>query len=185
MFHGRKKYFYAPWRLSRPVVPIDCVDKIRAEFMEQRDRLIRLNNLVIYGVPESSDGLSLATDLMKILLPSFNGPVVDVRLGPKPMNPAATTRPRPLRIALNSANEQIIALKNRRKLKGMDIFKGISLNQDLTKKQQEEIRRAYLESQNSQMETDSANPPNKNSRQTRKRKAVLYQDESTKRNKSS
>jgi len=120
----------------------DAIKLLREEFVEQRERLTRLTNIILYGVPENTAGLNTAENLVKILLPSFTGPLIDASIGPSPAA-SSTSKPRPLRVSLNNVNDQKLAMSNRGKLRGLDQFKGISLKKDLTKRQQQELKLQY------------------------------------------
>ncbi|OXA54070.1 hypothetical protein Fcan01_11100 [Folsomia candida] len=68
---------------------------VREEIQEQKRRIIRMSNM---GVPESSEGLQSAKDIIKIIAPHFSGEVADNCIrDPK------GKKPRPLRISFHRA----------------------------------------------------------------------------------
>lgn len=108
---------------------------VRDQMNEMSQRTIRMSNIVMMGVEENSAGLALAKRIMTLILPSWDGIITDRRIGqPNPSKP----RPRPLRIALSNSLLRTEALNNCNKLKGMDEFKSISVQKDLTRKEQAE-----------------------------------------------
>lgn len=108
---------------------------VREELKEQQQRVIRMSNLVLMGVPESGEGLKLAVKLMGVIYPTWTGPLIDNRIGvPNKKGP------RPLRIPLPSASERAKALRECVKLKDHREFDKISVRRDLTKIQQQEIQ---------------------------------------------
>lgn len=108
---------------------------VREEIQEQKRRIIRMPNIVMMGVPETSEGLQCAKDIIKIIAPHFSGEVADNRIG----DPNGR-KPRPLRISFHSATEKNAALAMCRKLAGMEKYSSISVRKDLTKQEQVEWR---------------------------------------------
>ncbi|OXA39909.1 hypothetical protein Fcan01_25217 [Folsomia candida] len=74
---------------------------VREEIPEQRRRIIRMSNIVMMGVPETSAGLQVAKDIIKIIAPSFSGAIVDNRIGD-----SSGRKPRPLRISFRSISRR-------------------------------------------------------------------------------
>lgn len=107
-------------------VAID-INSVNERLTEEVRRLRKLTNLVISGIPENQDGIGLAGELMKIILPGTNLNITDDRIG-KPNS----IGPRLLRIRLNSQVERDTAIRNCRKLKGVDKFTKVSVRKDLT-----------------------------------------------------
>jgi hypothetical protein len=106
---------------------------VRAEIQEEKQRIIRMSNLVLMGVPESAEGLVLAKELMQLLHPTWGGQILDRRIGqPNPSNP----NPRPLRVPLQSAAVRDLFLGSCHLLKNNQKFSKISVRKDLTKAQQ-------------------------------------------------
>jgi hypothetical protein len=116
---------------------------MKNDFAEERERLKRLNNLILMGVEESEDGLLLAKQLLDQLLPG-----IQVRLDQKLRigKPNADNRPRPLRIPLNNSLDRRSALEAYRNLPNKEHFGGVYPKSDLTKRQQE-LRQMQSKSQ--------------------------------------
>ncbi len=108
---------------------------VRDEFQEQRQKIIRLNNIVLMGVEESADGVKLAEELLKLIVPNWVGPLVEIRVG----DPAGKL-PRPIRVSLSNLLQKTATLKNCKQLKNRAEFNKISVRKDLTKKEQAEWR---------------------------------------------
>ncbi len=108
---------------------------VRDEFQEQRQKIIRLNNIVLMGVEESANGVKLAEELLKLIVPNWVGPLVEIRVG----DPAGKL-PRPIRVSLSNLLQKTATLKNCKQLKNRAEFNKISVRKDLTKKEQAEWR---------------------------------------------
>jgi len=113
---------------------------IATEVNEQLNIYKRRLNIVIMGVKENCNEASFLNDLFKIIWP---GNQLDEwsRIGEKV--DGVLTRPRPIRIAIPSVAEKRTIFKNCKLLKNLDQFKGVSIQYDRTKKQQEEMKKTY------------------------------------------
>ncbi|OXA60522.1 hypothetical protein Fcan01_05536 [Folsomia candida] len=124
-------------RIDTVASDLQCeITAVREEIKEQSRRMHKIMNIVLMGVPETCDGIKTAENIMKVILPSWKGPIPDVRVGDP--NRPNKSHPRPLRITCSSAQDKATALKNCILLKGRDEFKTISVRRDLTKQQQQE-----------------------------------------------
>lgn len=108
------------------------IDTLRKEYQEKMERIKRAANIMIFGIPESNEGILLATNLIHKILPERSGNYPMERHGDPGIQ---RSRPRPLRVQLNGAGEKFVALKNCKLLKGLVEFKGISVRPDQTKTQ--------------------------------------------------
>ncbi|OXA45860.1 hypothetical protein Fcan01_19011 [Folsomia candida] len=108
---------------------------VREEIQEHKRIIIRMSNIVMMGVPETSAGLQVAKDIVKIIAPSFCGAIVDNRIGDSNVR-----KPRPLRISFHSVAEKNAALSMCKKLAGLEAYSSISVRKDLTKQEQVEWR---------------------------------------------
>lgn len=104
---------------------------------EELERMKRASNLMLFGVPETEDGVALAENLLRLLLPSHVGPFLMRRQESKAN---ASKRPGPLKVMLSNYEERRIALSNKTKLNGMDCYRGISVQPDRTKQQREDSK---------------------------------------------
>jgi hypothetical protein len=119
---------------STAQVAQDCDEKIRElkeQVQEERRKLIRLSNVVLFGVAETKEGLEIATRLISVLLPDWKGQIEDDRIGS-----ADSSKPRPLRIKLDNYQQKRKALSSKRKLAKFPEFEGISVQPDMTKTEQ-------------------------------------------------
>ncbi|OXA62828.1 hypothetical protein Fcan01_00211 [Folsomia candida] len=89
---------------------------VREEIQEQKRRIIRMSNIVMMGVPETTAELQIAKDIVKIIAPGFSGAIVDNRIGD-----SSGRKPRPLRISFHSAAEKNAALSMCKKLAGIEV----------------------------------------------------------------
>lgn len=102
-------------------------------------KMKKLSCLIIKGVPETPDGIVLVSKLLQIILPDSHQHIV---IPNRRVGEIAEGKMRPLRIQLNNHLQQKTALKNCKKLAGLEEFKGISVCPDLTKQQQRQ-RKIY------------------------------------------
>lgn len=108
------------------------LDQLDGKIDEEINRLRRINNIIVMGLPEGEDGVRLAEELMQIILPNSTIEIKDERLG-RDLN---AEKPRPMRIRLSNEVEKQTALNNCKKLKGLHNFNKVSVKKDLTKMQQ-------------------------------------------------
>ncbi|OXA44848.1 hypothetical protein Fcan01_20597 [Folsomia candida] len=120
-------------KLLRESIKDTLLQEVREEFVEQKQRLIRMCNIILMGVPESTEGLNVAAQLMKVIVPEWVGPLHDNRIG----DPEGR-KPRPIRINLSTVQQKTQALKNCSMLKDRTEFKTISVRKDLTRQEQTE-----------------------------------------------
>ncbi|CAL8129392.1 unnamed protein product [Orchesella dallaii] len=111
------------------------------KIVEKQDRLNRVNNIVIMGIPENDRDIGVLSDVMNILLPNNT-----LRLRTKGMRIGKHTegKTRPLRVQLNSNNDVHAAMQNAKLLKDVDKYEQIYARMDQTKQQQQE-RRNYIQ----------------------------------------
>jgi len=115
---------------------VEGMTNYQAEVNERYDRLLRKNNIIIFGVQEDGEDSKNKTllELWKLILPNEN-PIAHERFGKKLEN---ATRPRPLRVYLSNPIAKRNVFKNCKKLKGIDMFKGVSIQSDKTYSQRKE-----------------------------------------------
>jgi len=128
-----------PIQKDQDVLKTEIKTELCAEVDEKLDRQKRSNNLIFMNVPESDQGIKTAAKIMKVLLPSNQIQIRDLRLGPT----KSKLRPRPLRIVLPSSYDRFLAIQNCKKLRSIDEFKNISVCKDLTKAEQMIEREKY------------------------------------------
>lgn len=121
---------------------------------EIRDEEGRKNNIIIYGVPESTaeDGLERKTDDTKFLCKLFEeamelegsseGIGKVIRLGRKSED---KDRPRPLLVGFDTAWNKNQVLRETRKLKGKEEYAAVTLKHDMTKAQRDKQRKLTQE----------------------------------------
>jgi len=102
---------------------------------EEIDRVKRSTNIILFGVPETEDGVSVAMYLLNTLIPHSATSYPMIRLGKPNESGNADTSPRPLKVSHSSFGERALALRNCRLLKDRDEFKGISVRPDETPEQ--------------------------------------------------
>jgi len=106
-----------------------------SDLREEQDRIRRMNNVILFGIPKTKEGLVTAKNVMKVLLPEKEVTIDNSRVGaPNPTNT------RPLRIALNNTVEVRTTMRNSSKLKTNRLYDGVYVKKDLTKNQQNERR---------------------------------------------
>lgn len=113
-----------------------AVKDLKDEFSEQQKRASKRNNAIVFGIPETEAGQQLLQNLLNILIPGESHKMNSERLGDptKPgKNPA---QPRPLRLFLSNYALKRKLFSNLKNLKGIDEFKRVSVDKDLTKAEQ-------------------------------------------------
>lgn len=108
-----------------------AVNHLKEDINESRQRQMRQNNRVIFGIPENDDGLVLLEELISILAPGDRHKIDCERFG----KTTEDGRYRPIRMYLVTPYLKRKVLSNLSKLKGIEKFKSISVNPDLTKLQ--------------------------------------------------
>lgn len=127
-------------------------DFSKVSMTEMENRMTRLNNIIVRGLPELSgtveERLSGDTTAVKEMLSALNFEAVDVRNVKRLGNPAASnTRPRLLCVTLPDINIKQQALR-KSKLLTQTSFKDVFIQGDLTPMQQvheRELRRELME----------------------------------------
>ena len=115
----------------------DLRGEINSEVKEQFQRMQRINNIVIFGIPESVDDEKTLEELLKIIWPEKPMSSVQwTRIGPITTTQDSSTKSRPIRITTASTSEKIGILRKCKLLKGNEKLKNISVQQDMTKQQQ-------------------------------------------------
>lgn len=106
---------------------------------EIAERQKREKNLVFYRFEETNDDLKNVKDIIKTIAPTIQTNGIRVmRLG-KPKN----NKPAPLKVQLTTREEVYVILKNKRKLKDLNI--NISISTDQTKIQQDYSKKIWME----------------------------------------
>lgn len=105
--------------------------KMKAELMEEKERCLRKDNIVIFGISEDDEGDKLYDKLMGIIGDHIESQLHKERIG-KPENNNRT-----LRVHLPPGSRRKLFLK-RKLLKDKPEFDKVSVCPDLTKLQQEE-----------------------------------------------
>ncbi|OXA38452.1 hypothetical protein Fcan01_26846 [Folsomia candida] len=100
-------------KLSHDSIEDTLLQEVREEFIEQKQRLIRMC-IILMGVPESTEGLNVAAQLMKTIVPGWVGPLQENRI----------------------VEQKSQALKNCSKLTDRTEFKTISVRKDLRREEQ-------------------------------------------------
>ncbi len=101
------------------------------EIMEKTERIKRMTNIILHGIPEDGNAIHTITKIMSILCPRNALYIRDFRIG--------TIRPhkiRPVKIRLSCANEVDAALYRSSILKQRAEFTGMYVTRDLTPQQQ-------------------------------------------------
>lgn len=110
---------------------------VQSAMKEQQDRIRKLNNIIVMGIPEDDNAHTTLAELMNFLLPNNELHInANIRIG---MSTRGKTRP--IRVQLNNNNDVHRVLKQSKSLKNHEKFQNIYLNKDLTKLQQEERRK--------------------------------------------
>lgn len=136
------------------------------EAKEQYQKLVRMSNIVLMGIPETDAGLLLANQLLALLHSEWKGPVIDRRIGEKK---SSQNQPRPLRVPVKHSLMRDEIIGHCSSLKGKDEYKGISVRRDLTKKEQQEWK-AQGEVRRSQRKRKGATDPSQGSSDQKRNK---------------
>lgn len=110
---------------------------IRNELKEERDQILRKNNVVVFGIPENEYGDSLFDDLWQAILPDDF-----VNFCPERIGGEDKQKPRPIRVCLPNMVVKKRVLSNRKNLAGIEKFKKVSVVPDRTRAQQLERARS-------------------------------------------
>jgi len=106
--------------------------KLKAEIREERERILRKNNLIVFGIPETMEGNDQLDELLQIICPQ------DVHIENERVGKMEKAGKRPLRLYLTNPAIKRQMLKNCSKLKGNDRMKHISVSHDMTREQVQE-----------------------------------------------
>lgn len=113
------------------------LSEVQSALQEQQDRIRKLNNVIVMGLPEDENAHTTLTKVMQFLLPNNKLHInANIRIG---MNTRGNARP--IRVQLNSNNEVHHVLKQAKLLKEHEHFHNIYVRKDLTRLQQEERRK--------------------------------------------
>ncbi|XP_031341035.1 uncharacterized protein LOC116169148 [Photinus pyralis] len=106
---------------------------------EINDRKRRENNIIIYGLEESSNDSPQVKEILKVVAPSIcTDDIGIIRLGKSGRN-----RPPPVKVVLHKKDDVLVVLRNKRNLK--TTHSNIAISTDNTKVQQEHFRRVRAE----------------------------------------
>lgn len=115
-------------------------EDLTSELQDTKEKLARVSkacNIIIKGIGEKDD--AILSSLIEIILPKREDIPRHVRIG------EATKNSRHIKMFLASAYEKNAALRNCKYLKDRTEFSGISVQPDLTLKQQEERRKKHIQ----------------------------------------
>ena len=128
--------------------------KIHVEevMQDQRERDEKKNNIIIYNVPEgieeddeknSKNDIETTKEVFKVVNPQVVFDKVDStriqRIGIK-KGKGVDSRPRPIKVVMNSPENKMDILRNARKLKDSEKFNQVGLSFDKTRREQEQYR---------------------------------------------
>ncbi|CAL8117046.1 unnamed protein product [Orchesella dallaii] len=127
------------------------ITEMHNKLKEQQDRIHRINNIIVMGIPENENALTTLHNILDIVLPNntYRTHTKVIRVG-KP----AEMKTRPIRVQLNSNNEVYTALRNGVLLKDIEIHRNVYIRKDQTKLQQDERRRYMQEKKRTQTQDD-------------------------------
>lgn len=132
-------------KLTQATAGVDKqITDLRDEMHEHQRKMFRMSNIVLFGVPERKEGLDLALSLMKLLVPEWKGTLEDDRIGA-----VTAQKPRPLRIRLDNYAQKRRALSSKRKLASCPQYRGISVQADMTKAEQQKKKATRIQTTNS------------------------------------
>ncbi|CAL8129223.1 unnamed protein product [Orchesella dallaii] len=118
------------------------VAELKADFEEERYRLIKRNNLIVFGIEENEGGEEILRKLVQILRPGGGFTIDQERVGAEGKN----DKPRPVRLILPNAIVKRNMMANLKNLKNKEEFKSIQVVQDLTRNQQKVRSAEYMKS---------------------------------------
>jgi len=85
---------------------------IREEIKEQKFKILKMSNLVMFGISEDEEGLKLAHEIMLLINPGFKGELGNNRIGSPKATASSDTQLRPLKVSLGILQERNMALRN-------------------------------------------------------------------------
>ncbi len=113
-----------------------AVKDLKDDFAEQQKRASKRNNAIVFGIPESDAGQQLLQNLLNVLIPGESHKMNSERLGDPEKPRKNPDQPRPLRLFLSNYALKRKLFSNLKNLKGLDEFKRVSVDKDLTKAEQ-------------------------------------------------
>lgn len=119
------------------VVVKSTVRDLREDLSEAKQRLLKRDNAIIFGIPEDEEGHKLYDELMKILLPSDMSKITYERLGD--VTKITEKGPRPILVCTGNSLLKRRMFRNLKQLKDIEQFKKINVKHDLTKLQRKEL----------------------------------------------
>ncbi|CAL8098750.1 unnamed protein product [Orchesella dallaii] len=114
---------------------VNDLGHMRKQLKEQQDRIKRLNNIIVMGIPEDEMDLQTLHNVMEVILPGNN-----LRLRAKEMRIGIEMdgKTRPIRVQLNCNNDVWTALGRGKELKAFSEFDNIYIRKDNTRAEREE-----------------------------------------------
>ncbi|CAL8139959.1 unnamed protein product [Orchesella dallaii] len=129
------------------------VAELKTDFEEERYRLLKRNNLIVFGIDENLAGEVLLRKLIEILMPEGIPSLETERVGAEVKN----GNPRPVRLLLPNSIVKRRMMSNLKNLKRHDEFKKVQVVQDLTRIQQKVRSAEYLKSKQVEFEAVTGN----------------------------
>ncbi|CAL8149319.1 unnamed protein product [Orchesella dallaii] len=114
---------------------VNDLGHMQRQLKEQQDRIKRLNNIVVMGIPEDEMELQTLHNVMQVIMPGNN-----LRLRAKEMRIGIEmdSKTRPIRVQLNCNNDVWTALGRGKELKAYSEFDNIYIRKDNTRVEREE-----------------------------------------------
>ena len=151
-------------KLDNPCSEKTIQHHVEEVIVNQREKEEKKNNIILYGVVEGNketeeenqaETLTKTKEILKYVNPEVNTSELNTervkRIGQKKPD----SKPRPVKVILDSTEDKFKLLRSARKLKDSECFKKIGLSFDKTKKEQQEYRRLKLERDEKNSATDS------------------------------
>ncbi|CAL8092578.1 unnamed protein product [Orchesella dallaii] len=114
---------------------VNDLGHMQKQLKEQQDRLKRLNNIVVMGIPEDENEIETLEKVMQVVMPLNN-----LRLRAKEMRIGAAIegKIRPIRVQMNCNNDVWSALSKSKDLKSYTEYENIYIRKDNTRAEREE-----------------------------------------------
>ena len=122
-------------------------DTKNEELVQQKEREARAHNVIIHGLPEEAD----STDGKEGDMTTINEFLTNIEVAAKPdsvtrLGRRNDTKSRPIKVKMKNQNDKDLIMCNLRKLKlGSEKFQKVSVTDDYTVKEREEIRKKVVE----------------------------------------
>lgn len=132
-----------PTNMNGNVIAQPPID-FKAILAEERDRESRVNNLILFNIPETSNDILKIKEILNKIELTENIEFNEV----KRFGKANNNRPRPVKVVTKLAKDKFTILKHSKKLRELpneDNCRNIYIKPDLTKIQLEEGKRLYTE----------------------------------------